>query len=76
MLLLFESIHQAKIPHSKNTPRNPAKKAFHGVREIIILVRIAANATDHHGKYNPATKLSIAVNNKEEINFILFSLIN
>lgn len=37
-----------------------------------MLTIIADKATDHHGKYNPAAKLNIAVNKTDEINFILF----
>ena len=72
MLLLFESIPQAKIPHKKNTARNADKKDFHDASGMIMLTTIAAIATDHHGKYKPAAKLIIAVNNTEYINFILF----
>ena len=74
MLLFFESIHHAKIPHNKNTPRNPDKKDFHETRGIIMLTINAAIATDHHGKYKPATKLNKAVNNIEEMSFILFMI--
>jgi len=74
MLLFIESIHHAKIDHNKNTPRNPDKKDFHDSSGMMMLTMIAANATDHHGRYNPATKLKSAVSNIEEINFILFTI--